>query len=130
MHILILSPSAHGISVNMPNAASAKLLPVMLIHVPYDGRVSTCRGGAVPGRKEAAITLTTHRCLNRHCLYEGSWFIIFLLPPWKSLNGNIAACTHSQQESLTSAGNFGMRSRNPVLCVSFYLRTRKMISIV
>lgn len=57
-HKLFLSPSAHGINRNMPNAASAKPLPIMLIHIPCDGRASNCRGGAVPGRKEAAIMLT------------------------------------------------------------------------
>lgn len=43
--------------MNMPNAASAKPLGVMSVHRPCLGRVSSCRGGAIPGRKEAVAML-------------------------------------------------------------------------
>lgn len=129
-HKLILSPSAHGINVNMPNAASAKPLPIMFIHIPCDVRASNCRGRAVPGRKEAAIMLTSTG-LNRHFLSEGSWFVIFLLLPLEVLEWQ-----HHSLYPFTT-GKFDIRRqswrerrKSPVLCVSFYIRTRKIISIV
>lgn len=118
------------INVNMPNAASAKPLPIMPIHKPWDGRVSSYRGGAVPGRKEAATVLTTYRCLNRHFLYEGNSFVIFLL-----LLLEVLEWQHHSLYPFTT-GKFDIRRhswhkrrKSPVLCVSFYIRTRKVISI-
>lgn len=87
--------------------------------------------GVVPGRKETATMLTTYHCLNRHFLCEGSWFVIFLLPLLEVLEwqhhslypfttGKCDIRRHSWHE----------RRKSPVLCVSFYIRTRKVISLV
>lgn len=65
---------------------------------------------------------TDNCCLNRHFLSEESWFVIFLLSYWKSLNGDITACTHSEQESVTSADNLGMRGGKAQSCVSASVR--------
>lgn len=46
----------------------------------------------------------------------GSWFSS--CGHWKSLKGNITACTHSQQESLTSADDLGTRGGKVQFCVS------------